>query len=141
MPVSFAIDRDRTLVLSRAWGVLTDRQLIGAARALAADPGFQPHFRQLADLHAVTSVQVSGAGIRSMARVVPFGRGSRRAIVVSSDAAYGLARMFETLRSDLADEVEVFRSLEAALAWLKLTDAKDDLLVALAQAPPIPGLE
>ena len=141
MPGAYTIDLARSLVLSRGWGVLTDRELLAHVRALTADPRFAQHFRQLADLRDVTDLQVTASTIREMVRLNPFGAGSRRALVVTSDVVFGMARMYQILRDESPDEFRIFRKVDGALQWLGLADAKEELRLALSQAPPIPGLD
>lgn len=105
MPFAFTIELSRRLVLSRGWGVLTDRELVAHVRALAADPRFRPDLHQLCDFVDVTDVKVTAAGVREMTGLNPFGAGARRALAVSSDVAYGMARMYQIMRGDAPDEV------------------------------------
>ena len=141
MPGAYTIDLARSLVLSRGWGVVTDRELLAHVRALTADPRFAPHFRQLADLRDVTDMQVTASTIREMVRLNPFWAGARRALVVTSDVVFGMARMYQILRDESPDELRIFRKVDDALQWLGIADAKEELLLALSQAPPIPGLD
>lgn len=131
MPFEYTIDLPRSIVLSRGWGALTDGELVAHARALAVDPRFKPHFRQICSFLEVSDVQVTAAGIREMTLLNPFGAGARRALVVKSDVAFGMARMYQIMRDDSPDEVEIFRDLDRALEWLRLADAKEALLPAL----------
>jgi hypothetical protein len=139
MPCSYTIDLARSLVLSRGWGVLTDGELLAHVRALTIDPRFVRSFHQLADLRDVADVEVSASTIREMARLNPYGDGSRRAVVVTSDVLFGMARMYQILREEPTDELEVFRKLDDALRWLGIFTSKEELICALYQMPPIPG--
>lgn len=141
MPGAFLLDEARRLVLSRGWGVLTDRELLAQARALAADPRFRPHWSQLADFREVTQLQVTSEGVRKLAEVSPFGAGARRAILVGTDETYGVARMFQMMRSQRQDEIEVFRERNAALEWLGVDASLDAELAELALMPPLPDSE
>lgn len=98
MPGGYLIDQTRLIVLSRAWGVLKDSELVAHARALAADPRFAPYLNQLSDFRDVTDFQVTAATIRELVALSPFGAGSRRAFVMGADVGLGLARMFEIMR-------------------------------------------
>jgi len=138
MPFAFTIDTSRRLVLSRGWGVLNDRELVAHVRALAQDPRFRPDLHQLCDFIDVTDVRVTAAGVREMTGLKPFGAGARRAFAVSSDVAYGMARMYQIMREDAPDEVEVFRDIDAALEWLGVAAAKAELLRTLSELPPLP---
>lgn len=140
MPGAYTIDLARSLVLSRGWGIVTDRELLAHVHALTANPRFAPHFRQLADLRDVTDFQVAASTIREMVRLNPFGAGARRALVVTSDGVFGMVRMYQLLTDESPDELQIFRKMDDALRWLWIADAKEELLLALFQAPPIPGL-
>lgn len=119
MPVSYRIDTARDLVVSVASGVVTDDDLLEHQQRLREDPAFQPSFRQLFDFRQGTTNQVSGRGVRQLAIAPAFGKGSKRALLVPDDAAFGLARMFQTLRDESENEaIAIFRDEAAALAWL-----------------------
>jgi hypothetical protein len=141
MPGAYTVDLTRSIVLSRGWGVLTDRELLAHVRALTIDSRFAPHFRQLADLRDVMDVQFTASTIKEMVRLNPFGAGARRALVVTSDELFGMARMYQLLTDESPDELQIFRKADHALQWLGIADAKEELLLALSQAPPIPGLD
>jgi hypothetical protein len=122
-------------------GAVTDRELLAHVRALTADPRFARNFRQPADRRDVTDVQVTASTIREMVRLNPFGAGARRALVITSDVVFGMARMYQILRDESLDELQIFRKMDDALQWLGIADAKAELLSVLSQAPPIPGLD
>jgi hypothetical protein len=136
MPGAYAIDEPRRLVLSRGWGRLTDDELLVHARTLRADPRFSPDFAQLCDLLGVTSVEATATEIKELGELNPFGKGARRALIISSGAAYGFGRMYETIRKE-GDELKIFPDLDTGLAWLGLTGARTELLDALARAPEV----
>ena len=141
MPAAYTVDLTRSLVLSRGWGVLTDRELLAHVHALTIDSRFAPHFRQLVDLRDVMDVQFTASTIREMARLNPFGAGARRALVVTSDEIFGMARIYQLMTDESPNELQIFRKADYALQWLGIADAKKELLLALSQAPPIPGLD
>ncbi len=120
MPVSYRIDRERRIVFTEASGVLTDSDVIELQRRLRDDPEFEPDFRQLADCRAIEEVGMTSQSVGEASSRSPFSQGSLRAIVVSSDVAFGMARMLENLRHEARDEVRVFREAEEARRWLGL---------------------
>ena len=70
---------------------------------------------------------VTGAGLHRLIALYDGresdGHATRAAIVAPSDVLYGVSRMFQTLRGDAnPDEVEVFRTLDEANAWLERHD-------------------
>ena len=119
MPASFTIDPERRLVLSRGWGVLVDDDLRGTQRGLRAAPEFAPDFRQLWDFTAVTQVRVTGEGLRGLALQSPFRRDARRAIVVASDVAFGMVRMYELVSDRDSRYFRIFRDVATAMQWLE----------------------
>jgi len=51
----------------------------------------------------------------------PDRKGRKTALLVGSDLAFGLARMFKMMaRSTLSSEISIFRSKDEAMAWLLL---------------------
>jgi len=120
MPAHYKIDKARLLVLSIGTGVLTDDDLRAHMIRLTDDYEFDPSFRQLFDLRGVTEMEVTGAGVRELARMNPWKEGAQRAVVTNSEIAFGMARMFEMLTYSKPDEIRVFREMSEALAWLGL---------------------
>jgi len=137
MPGSYLLHSTRNLVISRGWDILTLADLLTHARALRGDPGFVPSFRQIVDLRDVTDLEIDASGIRQIADESPFGAGASRAIVVKSDVNYGLARMFQMLRAHAPDEIQIFRDMSPALAWLGLTQDQSAIEAALAEMPRV----
>jgi len=123
MPLSFAVDKQRRLVISTASGTVTYSEIAAHQVGLKNHPDFDPSFNQLIDGTGVAKVAVTVEGIRTVARQRIFGADSRQAIATSSDFAYGMARMFELYReaSGSGRPMRVFNSLEAAREWLDLS--------------------
>jgi hypothetical protein len=107
------------MVLSRAWGVLSEEDLVAHYQALAADLRFQPTFAQIVDLREVTSFALGSAALRREAAIRVFDRAARRALVASSDIAFGLSRMYATEAYDVSPSIEVFRDMAEAEDWVK----------------------
>jgi len=118
MPTDYTIDPVRRLVISRAYGILTQAESSGLYDALESDPEFDPAFRQICDLTDVTDLHASADHLRALAEDLAFRRTSRRAFVAPSDFFYGLARMLETYIELEGGDVGVFRTLAEAEAWL-----------------------
>ncbi len=123
MPVAYRIDTSLRVVYSTWEGVVTLKDALAHSEALRADPDFEPDMRQLSDARFATSA-LSAEGVRRLAKNSPFGRGSRRAILVAADMIYGVSRMYEA-QTDDAGTVGVFRDADAALTWLGLAGDVD----------------
>jgi hypothetical protein len=116
VPIEYTI-RDG-VVHAQATGVLDDASLISYVERLLADPHYAADLPVLFDSTKATALELSGAGVRAATAVVretPKQPTARVALVVSSPAAYGMARMYQLFRDV---EVSVFEDRELALAWL-----------------------
>ena len=120
MPAWYTIDKQRRLVLSAASGVFSlAADALSHHEKLTNDPDFDPRFSQIADFTQVTRFELSADDIQLLAQNGLFSANSRRALVASSEVAFGLARMYGTLR-ELSGESggHVFHTLDEALQWV-----------------------
>jgi len=118
LPASYTIDGDRRIVFSRIWGTATEDEVREHGLRLRNDPEFQPDFRQLLDLSDLTEILVGSEMVRNAARDQFFSPGVRRALVATSDAAFGMARMYAIASEHAGQTIQVFRDMNAAEAWL-----------------------
>jgi hypothetical protein len=120
MPATYEIDVTRGLVLSRAWGELTDEDVVEYYRRLRTEPAFRSTFNQLCDMRTVTHIATAPATLRELARTKIFAATARRAFVTKADADYGIARMFQAFCELEGTTIGVFQRLEDAQAWVGL---------------------
>jgi hypothetical protein len=120
LPITYEIDPEQKLVVTRIWGAATEDEVAEHNRSLRTDPQFDPHYRQLADLNGITEILVSTKVIEDTAHDQYFAPGVRRAFVASADTAFGLARMFALRAESMGQTIHVFRDRAAAEAWLGL---------------------
>ena len=97
---------------------MTEEELREHGRLLRNDPEFQPDFRQLLDMSDTTEIRVGSEMVRDAARNQFFAPGVRRALVATSDVAFGMARMYAIASEHAGQTIEVFRDMNAAEAWL-----------------------
>ena len=116
--MNYRIDQERGIVFTRGWGELSTRQLFDVMSQILLDPRFDPGYRSLGDLRDVTSITVDTFATAQAAASPLFADGTRRAIVASSDVAFGMARMFASFSERSGQEVRVFRDMQLAEAWL-----------------------
>jgi hypothetical protein len=106
-------------VISTLAGVATMADASAHQANLRKHPDFDPGFSQLMDCTQVTKAELSQADVQRLAGEAIFSPCSRRAILVTSDVAFGLARMFEMLRESRGEQgIRVFRDLDGALEWV-----------------------
>ena len=118
MPATYEIDKERRLVTTRLWGSVSEKEIYEHNEKLRTDPAFDPSYRQCADMSALTEVTVSTDMIRDTANDQFFLPGTRRAFIASTDAVFGMARMYALRAEGLGQTIEVFRELEPAKEWL-----------------------
>ena len=131
MPISFRLDPARHLRYATATGVLTDFDLLRTFAALLDAPDYDPSLDLLFDGRGIEGLDVSTETVRKIAHQVALadtaiaeGVRPKTAIVVPTDAAFGLARMYETYRALESSRKQylVCRTIEEAREWLGLTD-------------------
>ena len=106
-----------------ASGFVTLDEALAFREQLLHDPDFDPTYSQLADLNAITGTDMTADQVRMVAEATIFLPGVRRALVGQSDLIFGLARMFEIVRSLRGEEnIRVFHTRAEALTWLLAKD-------------------
>ena len=118
MPLSYAIDRRRRVVVTRASGVLSVDDAVCVRGLLQSDPVFRSHFALLFDLREVTQVNLS---FQAMARLVSssvFAPNARRAFVCSTELQHEVARAFSLIGREHQLVVRIFREPHTAEEWL-----------------------
>jgi hypothetical protein len=118
VPESYTIDPGLRLVISRAWGLFTNEELITHYQRLRTDPAFDPSFRQLVDLRAVQALDMAPVTLETVAQLRVFAPGSRRVLLTSSLPQYGAARRFARYAEAVDQEIRVLYDAESAEAWL-----------------------
>ena len=118
MPADFRIDRSKRVVYCRAWGVVTNQDLADNRVGLHADPAFEPDMAVLYDFADVTDVQVTSEALGRLAQTSHLVPTARQALVVSSDVAFGLARMYAILSGNEEQNL-IFRDRASAVRWLE----------------------
>jgi len=121
MPASYRIDVRAGVVFSMFEDHVTNEELLDHQHRLSADPDFRPTMNQVIDARGVTETSVTAFGVRLVATPSIFAPGSRRAIIASDDASsYGYVEMFQALRSQSGEDIEIFSTVEDAYRWLGL---------------------
>jgi hypothetical protein len=120
MPASYWIDQPLGVVFSRAWGVLTDEDLLAHGKVLRADARLTPGLRQIVDFRDVTKLDVTSEGVRRSAKNNPFGSDTRRSFVAPLDETLGMIRMFGIYMNADPSQFRIFRTLGPAMEWVGL---------------------
>lgn len=120
VPATYDIDSKQKLVTSRLWGAVTEDEVRDHNQRLRTDPAFHPDYRQLVDMTGITEVIVGTELINETSLDQFFNPGTPRAFVASTDATFGMARMFALQSEGLGQTIEVFRDIRRAEQWLGL---------------------
>ena len=121
MPIDYRIDSTRQVVLTHAWGVLTDADILTLKERLIRDPDFTDGMDELSDVSDIERLEVSSYGVELMVahdRRNGSLRRHRLAIVVPGDRVFGMARMYQLMSGERDQNVGVFRSFPEAQEWL-----------------------
>jgi hypothetical protein len=120
MPCDYVIDKERRLVLSTAWDVLTAAEALDHQNRLRNDANFNPNFAQLGDGTRVAKIDASPLDVQRLAERTIFSPGSRRAFVTARTAHFGVLRMFQVYRelAGVGEQIQVFHDTTSALEWL-----------------------
>jgi hypothetical protein len=119
MPVCYKIDKDRRLVITTGYGVVTRQDIEEHQRSLWMDPDFSCTFSQLADFSRMARMELNAVDMHSFSKRNIFAPDARRAVIVPNDVAFGLARLFEILRGSKGENgIRVFRTVEEGFVWI-----------------------
>lgn len=125
MPIAVQIDRERRLVVATVTGDVHDDELLEYQRGVWSDESLAG-YNEMFDLTHVGSVRdITSTGLSSVAQcAVSMDAACERtkfAVVAPQDISFGLARMYEALRTEMPGSrraIAVFRSRDEAEAWL-----------------------
>jgi hypothetical protein len=124
--IHFKVDnRTRTRVASFE-GEVNDEDLLGAYERVLAEPDYDPTLDDLVDLRGVMRLDVSSDAVRRLVALFTplddLGIRNKLAIVAPTTYVFGMARMYEILRSDSPEQICVFRDMSEAERWLSGDD-------------------
>ena len=121
MAISYTISREDRLITAHATGIIRAADLHELIRSLLADPDLVPGLRGLYDSRDaepdITVLQLAEVAnqVRELLR-----RGlGRIALVAQSQTTYRVEKTFAVLAQAIGIDVDVFREIEAAEAWLE----------------------
>ncbi len=141
--MSCVIKCDETLgcIFVQWRGTFSRKEADAYSRDVAKLPGFHAGLNFFHDMR-LADVKVSGAVVRDAAKVdsPPCRPGAIRkgAILVSSDVGFGMMRMLAAFRDRPGLDLDVFRDLEEAKAWLGLPEDIGDPFVEMNDDEAIP---
>jgi len=121
MTIRYQVDLSIGRITTRAFGEVTIEEALEHFDEISADPRYEPGLDVLLDLVDCKSlpmadkVRVASERVAADSSSLRFGR---MAIVVPSDALFGMLRMFHTLSETAFNDAQIFRDRDQALQWL-----------------------
>jgi len=120
--IEHRIDPDRRLVIVTMTGRVGDDEAIGWFDALLASLRGTETVAGVIDTLALEALDLSTNGVRRITKLAEASdavfTGSRWAVIAEADEVFGMARMYQILRSEAPYELAVFRDATAACVWL-----------------------
>jgi len=129
VPITYQIDADKRTLWTKAIGHVTLQEVINHFRALEQDPQIPEHTDVFLDLSEVDSLPEPAQltiVIQELARIRTNVRFNGCAIVATSDALFGMMRMFEVKAEEFFRAMCTFRIATEAQAWLLLQQSSVD---------------
>lgn len=127
MPIRHQIRPDLGVALSTHEGIVSDEEFLASYRAFLDSPDYDLGFHRLVDLRRADSSSRSSDALRTIAtyvkhRYTNVDVAPKTAVIAPRDLSFGLARMYQMFSELVPGDVVVFRSVDAALAWLGVSD-------------------
>ena len=124
MPVQIKLSDHGLGFLLVASGVVTGEEILeGIQRRDTSVERVQKYLYGIADYTKIDELQVTSDHVGQIARIDEFtakiNPNVNLAIAASKDIAYGMSRMFEIFADKAAWNINVFRTLEEAQAWVR----------------------
>jgi hypothetical protein len=124
MAITYTISREDHLIKAFATGIIRADDLHGLIKSLLADPDLVPGLRGLYDARYaepdITIMQLAEVAVE-VKPLLQRGLG-RIALVAQSQTTYRVAKTFSIIARAIGIDVDVFRDLVRAQAWLDETE-------------------
>jgi len=129
MPANHYIDNKRKLIITTWEGKAHDIEFIETIKKYQKDIQNHPdyiNYNEIVNLSEVTSFKLSTEGIKTIGQIASntdkSNENRKLAIIVSSNLAYGLARMYEAYRNlskKSQKEISIFKKEKDAIEWIQ----------------------
>ena len=125
MPIEYDIIEEQKLVLAKGSGVVNSVDIIGHLESLAADSRYTPPMKKIIDYRYVDSINISSEeAVKIALKKDTFSnkfQGERCVFISPGKDTYSASRVHQSLIDSSSIDTAVFRQIEKALEWLKIT--------------------
>ena len=122
--IRFTMDPASRIRVAEFSGRVNAEELLSSYSALIAAVDYDPTVDDLVDMRAVEHLELGADAVQRLVSLfIPLdgtAPPTRLAIVAPSDELFGMARMYQILRTDAPGEIEVFRDRVDADRWIGL---------------------
>ncbi len=130
---------EHNLLLTRAFGVITDEDVMDHVRAVDEAHAQWDDLLELGDTEGLEARGMTSLtmGVIFRAGKIEAGRKSQKsklAIVAHNPLVYGFARAYTTVVSGNRAGADAFRSIDEALEWLGLAPHREEILAFIDEA-------
>ncbi|MFC2079452.1 hypothetical protein ACFLSZ_05700 [Candidatus Bipolaricaulota bacterium] len=124
MPIEYTLERDGTVVVAQASGVLTLECIASLQKALSEDEGLQSPYSNLLDLRFIEDIQITEQELAKIVENLAIGPkaigAAKLAIVARQEQTFNLGEKYGAIDKGIEDDVIVFFHVETARKWLGL---------------------
>jgi hypothetical protein len=127
MPITYRLKHDARLVIFAHLGAVPDDEFLSFYKSFYEDTRFDKSFNVLIDLRRTESAARNPSALQESVnfmrrQFVNISAPPKVAVVAPGDLSFGLARMCEVFSDEAPWRFEVFRTADAALAWLGVAE-------------------
>ena len=129
MPAKHHIDNETNLIITTWEGDATESEFIETLKKYQKDIQCDPdyiHYNEIFDLSKATNIKITVSGLINVGRTASqtdhLFSNKKLALIVSSNMAFGIARMYETYRNmgiNTSKKIRVFKNESKALKWAR----------------------
>jgi len=122
MPVISHYDIDSNVLIHQAVGHITMEMLIAQANTLQKSNEYPSNVNTIWDMRKTDYTNIDKAFLEELValrkQMFSYREGAKLAYVASSDFEFGITRMYEMMSVDIKQKMHIFRTIDAAKAWL-----------------------
>lgn len=127
MPITFHFRAEDNLVICVHKGDRPDDEFLAACKNMYRNELYDLSMNRLIDMREAVSDTRSTVALRQLAEFVNMqfiesNEHPKIAVIAPNDLSFGISRMYEIFADAVPWELVVFRSVDAALAWLGLPE-------------------
>jgi hypothetical protein len=122
MPIIIELNKEEGIVYTTIDGRVSTDEIIDGLKKVLDHPDFRPGLRGIVDIRP-SELDTHAGDVRRIADLLIEYRDrigwSRSAVVVATDLAFGMTKMFQAFNEASSIEVEIFQDIEEARQWLE----------------------